>query len=69
MFPNISAEIARNNMTHEKLATNLNISRRTLSNWLNGHSEIPASSIVAMARIFNCTTDYLLGIDIDQKSA
>lgn len=66
MFPNISAEIARNGMTLSDLAKALNVNRKTISNWLNGRSEIPASSIVAMAHIFKCSTDYLLGIVSDQ---
>lgn len=63
MFPNIKAEIARNDMNYRSTAAELGVSVNTLKNWMNGRTEIPASKILKMARFFNCTTDYLLSND------
>lgn len=60
-YPNIEAERARNALTCEKLSESIGVSRKTYLNWQNGVSEIPASKICAMADIFMCSTDYLLG--------
>lgn len=62
MFPNINAEMARNNMTNSRLAEKLNVSEKTISNWKSGKTEIPASKLLAMSQIFGVTTDYLLGV-------
>ena len=60
MFPNIKAEIARNNLTMCELANMLKVNRKTVSKWLNEGS-IPAYALIKMAEIFNVTIDYLLG--------
>ena len=61
MFPSINAEMARNRFTNKTLADKLGVSEKTVTNWKNGRTEIPASKLLAMSRLFNCTTDYLLG--------
>ena len=60
-YPNIEAERARAGMTKEGLAAALVVSPSTVKNWQRSKTEIPASKIVAMATLFNVTTDYLLG--------
>jgi len=60
-YPNIEAERARSGMTKEKFASTVGVSVGTVKNWQNGRTEIPASKIIVMAKIFNVTTDYLLG--------
>lgn len=60
-YPNIEAERARAGMTKEGLAAALGVSPSTVKNWQRSKTEIPASKIVAMATLFNVTTDYLLG--------
>ena len=62
MFPNINAEMARNNMTNKKMADKLGVSEKTISNWRSGNTEIPASKLLEMSKMFNVTTDYLLGV-------
>ena len=61
MFPNINAEMARNNLNNQSLADKLGVSKQTISNWRNGRCEIPASKLLQMSRLFGVTTDYLLG--------
>ena len=67
MFPNISAELGRHGMTITSLSEQLGVSRKTVSNWLNGKSEIPVSALIKMSQMFECTTDYLIGIGQDKN--
>lgn len=59
-YPNIEAERARFGMSKEKLASALGVSRKTLHNWVVA-GNIPQAALVAMADLFNCSIDYLLG--------
>lgn len=63
MFPNINAERARLGWTLSDLADHLGVSLGTVKNWMSGTTKIPATKIVDMAMLFNCSTDYLLGIE------
>lgn len=69
MFPNIDAERARIGLSRVGLAEKLNVSYSTMKNWMRGATDIPASKVVEMAKLFHCTTDYLLGLDAGQNSA
>lgn len=63
MFPNIDAERARRGMSKAEMAEKLGVSYSTFKSWMSGKTEIPCSKIVAMANMFNVTSDYLLGIN------
>lgn len=63
MYSNIKAEIARKDMNYRSTAAELGVSVNTLKNWMTGRTDIPIQKLVAMSRMFNCTIDYLLGID------
>jgi DNA-binding XRE family transcriptional regulator len=60
-YPNIEAERARNAMTKSAMAKAIGVSTDTVNNWQSEKTEIPASKIVALANLFEVTTDYLLG--------
>ncbi|MGN0765087.1 MAG: helix-turn-helix domain-containing protein [Christensenellales bacterium] len=45
-----------------KLALDLNLSNASISYWENAKQEPTASAIYKLARYFNVTTDYLLGL-------
>ena len=62
MFPNINAEMARREMTNRQLANRLSVSEKTISNWKAGRTDIPSAKLIEMSRLFNVTTDYLLGV-------
>lgn len=68
LYPNINAEIARAGMTKREFAAKVNSSYETFKGWQSGKSEIPANKLIKMAKLFNCTTDYLLGIDDDRTA-
>lgn len=59
-YPNIEAERARINISQDELAERLNIERKTYYNWLT-KGNIPVSSLMALADMFDCSIDYLLG--------
>lgn len=61
-YPNIAAECARSNMSQNDLAVHLGVSLKTVNNWQADRSEIPASAIVSMAKLWNVSSDYLLGL-------
>lgn len=55
------ARLAKN-ISRAQLAKDLNISLRTISYWETGQRECDFETLVGLAKIFDCTTDYLLGI-------
>lgn len=69
LYPSIEAERARIGKTKQELAEMLNISPKTLANWQSGRTSIPTTALIKMAKIFGCTTDYLLGLNDSQRSA
>ena len=61
MYNNINVERVRNNMTIEDLAKAIGISVRTYYSWQTT-GNIPATKLIAMAKLFSCSIDYLLGL-------
>lgn len=69
MRMNIEAERARAGMTKNELSEKLGISQKTYVKYVNG-SPISSDVLEKMAELFNCSIDYLLGIDRhDNESA
>ena len=68
-YPNIEAERARIGITKRELSNHIGVTPKTLANWQDGKTPIPTSALIAMRKLFNCTIDYLLGLDVDRKSA
>ena len=60
MFPNLDAEQGRKKINNTALADMLGVARKTLSNWKK-KGTIPADALLKMSKIFNCSTDYLVG--------
>lgn len=50
-------------LTQREVAAYLGISQQTYSNYENGVREIPTSTVVALARLYQVSTDYLLNTD------
>lgn len=46
-----------------QLVQKLNISQSAIAKWELGKTEPTASAIILLAKFFNETTDYLLGVD------
>ena len=57
------------NLTQEELAEQLDVSRQSVSKWESGQAVPELDKIVALSRIFDVTTDYLLKpSEIDELS-
>ena len=50
-----------NNMTQEQLAEKLGVTAQSVSKWENGITSPDITLIPAIAKLFNITTDVLLG--------
>lgn len=66
LYPNITAERARRNMTIDHFAMQLGVTSKTVQNWQKS-GKIPADKLLIMANLFNCTVDYLLGHEAKKK--
>lgn len=55
-------------MTQTELAKKLGTTQRCVSNWENGNARPDLETIIAIADVFNETTDYVLGRDSDVTS-
>lgn len=54
-----------NNMSQRALAAKIKSSQKAIDLWEKGITEPKASVIVALANVFECTADYLLGREDD----
>ena len=52
-----------------ELSKRLNISKQTVSNWENENIQPSIEMLIRLARLFNVSTDYLLGLDERQQLA
>lgn len=46
-----------------EVAKRLNVAKQTVSNWENGNIQPSIEMLVRLAKLFNVSTDYLLGLD------
>lgn len=65
-------EILRNlredkDLKQENLAKELNIVQQTYSSYENGHTQVPINNLIKLAKFYNVTTDYLLGLTTFQQ--
>ena len=51
------------NLSQMQLACKLNISQSAIAKWELGKTEPTASAIIALAKFFNESTDYILGLE------
>ncbi len=66
-YPNIEAERARRNLSYEDMAAKLDVSRKTLYNWIT-KGKIPQKKVEDMAVFFRCSADYLLSHEIGKEN-
>lgn len=65
---NIEAERARLGMTREQLSAHLGVTSKTLRSWTAGRSALPSDKLILMHELFNCSTDYLLGLSVLKRN-
>ncbi len=63
MYTNIDAERVRHQMTKQDAAASLGITTKTYLSYVRGDTPIPSDVLLRMAKMFRCTTDYLLTDD------
>lgn len=51
------------NLSQMQLAIKTNISQSAIAKWELGKTEPTASAIISLAKFFNETTDYILGLE------
>ena len=56
-----------NDVTQETIATFLNIKQSTYSQYENGKRQIPLEALIKLAKYYNTSTDYLLGLTDERK--
>ena len=53
-------------INQETIAKHLNIKQNTYSQYENGQRQLPISCLIALAKFYKTSTDYILGLT-DQK--
>lgn len=61
-YPVLEAERVKHQLNKGELATLLGVSQRTVRNWQNGTTEPPVSKLILLAKTWDCSADYLLGL-------
>lgn len=61
MLKNIEAERGRIGLSKEAISERLNITSKTYNGYIKGNP-IPSNVLIAMADMFGCKIDYLLGL-------
>ena len=51
-----------NNLTQEAIAKHLHIKQNTYSQYENGQRQLPIPCLVALAKFYKTSTDYILGL-------
>ena len=57
-----------NSLTQKELSKRLNTSIATIQCWENGSKNPSMDAIISLSKVFHVSTDYLLGIDQDDKT-
>lgn len=63
MYENIEVERIKQRLSSAELARKLGISRGTLNAWQK-KGNIPATKLIMMSQLFQCSVDYLLGLEV-----
>ena len=63
-FPERLKELrTEKNLSRKNLADSIFVSERTICYWELGQRECNLEQLICLAKLFNCSTDYLLGIE------
>ena len=56
-----------NDLTQKDVAKFLNVRQNTYSQYENGQRQLPIECLVLLAKFYNTSTDYILGLTVEQK--
>ena len=65
-LPIIESERIKHRQSKDEFATFLGVSKRTVSNWQSGKTQMPLSKLLFLSQNWNCSVDYLLGLSKDE---
>ena len=68
MLNNIEAERGRLGLSKEAISKKLRITSKTYNGYIGGNNPIPSDVLIAMADMFSCRVDYLLGLTDDRSA-
>lgn len=54
-------------LTQTEVAKKMNCSQRSISSWETGNRDIPTETLIAFAKFYDVTIDYLLGITKEKR--
>ena len=54
-------------LTQQQVAEYLHIKQNTYSQYENGHRQLPIDVLIALARFYHTSADYLLGLTDEKK--
>ena len=64
----IASQRRKLGLSQEELASRLNVTRQAVSKWETGTSVPELETLVALAKVFGVTTDYLLSVEEPQET-
>ena len=56
-----------NDLTQKQIAEYLHIKQNTYSQYENGQRQIPIEALIALAKFYKTSTDYILGLTDERK--
>ena len=56
-----------NDITQKEIADYLHIKQNTYSQYENGKRQLPIDMLIALARFYNTSTDYILGLTDEKR--
>lgn len=56
-----------NDITQKELAEYLHVKQNTYSQYENGQRQLPIDALIALAKFYNTSTDYILGLTNEIK--
>lgn len=56
-----------NDFTQKEIADYLHIKQNTYSQYENGQRQLPLSCLIALAKFYKTSTDYILGLTEERK--
>ena len=54
-------------LTQKEIADFLHIKQNTYSQYENGHRQLPIDFLISLAKYYNTSTDYILGLTNERK--
>ncbi len=66
MYINIDVERVKLRMSLDELADKIEVERKSIYTWQR-NGKIPATALIRMAELFDCSVDYLLGRTENRK--